>query len=174
VSFSQDNNGNGYYSDSGDVLNVYRLRVVGNYSASTPYVNIYASDANNPALTHQSLGKTSWVSGTPTSGGSAPETIAFYNFTAPVLVDQVALAAGLAEQPPVITKVLSGNGQFILSGSNGFAGDTYYLLSSTNLAAPAGNWTTVATNTFDGTGSFSLTNTVSPNAPQQFYRLRLQ
>jgi hypothetical protein len=173
VSFSQDNNKNGYYNDPGDVLNVYRLRIVGNYAASTPYVNIYTSDANNPALTHQSLGLTDWVNGTPLSGLSAPETIAFYNYTNTVIVDQVAFASGLAEQPPVITGgALLNGGQFVLSGSNGFAGDNYYLLSSTNLAL--GHWTLETTNTFDANGAFSATNRVTPGAPQKFYRLQLQ
>jgi hypothetical protein len=172
VAFSVDNNGNGNYTDPGDTLNVYRLRVVGNYAAATPYVNIYTSDANSMSLNHQSLRHVYWVSGAPVSGQSSPETIAFYNYTAPVLVDQVALATGLAEQPPVITKVLFGNGQLTLTGTNGFAGDTYYLLSSTNLAS--GSWTTVATNTFTTTGPFTATNAAPASGSQMFYRLQLQ
>ena len=152
--------------------NVYRMRIVGNYAASTPYLNIYTSDANNPALTHQSLGRTYWVNGTPVSGLSSPETVVFYNYTNTVIVDQVALGAGLGEQPPIISSVSSGGGKFILSGTNGFPGDTYYLLSSTNLAL--GSWTSEATNTFDGNGAFSVTNTMPPGTPQKFYRLQLQ
>ena len=152
--------------------NVYRVRIVGNYSASTPYVNIYTSDANNPALTHQVLGLTDWVNGTPASGLSAPETIALYNYTNTVIVDQIALAAGLAEQPPVVTNVLFNNGQFVLSGTNGFEGDNYYLQSSTNVAS--GNWTTEAANAFGADGAFSVTNVVGTGASQKFYRLELQ
>lgn len=174
VSFSVDINGNKNYTDPGDTLNVYRLRIVGNYAASTPCVNIYASDANNQVLTHQSLGHTYWVNGTPVSGLSTPETVAFYNYTNAVMVDQIALVAGLAGQPPVITKALPGNGQFILSGTNGFAGDTYIVLSSTNPALPASNWTSEVTNTFNGDGSFSFTNTTTQGTPQKFFRLQLQ
>jgi len=168
-----DNNGNGYYNDPGDILNVYRLRVVGNYAVSTPYVNLYTSDANGPMLTHQSLGKKSWVSGAPTSGQSAPETIALYGYTAPVVLDQVALAPGIAGQPPVITAAASGQGKFIFSGTNGFPGDTFYLLSSTNLASPA-SWTLESSNAFDSNGSFSITNSMPPVTPQKYYRLKLQ
>jgi hypothetical protein len=171
VAFSVDNNGNGNYTDAGDTLNVYRVRVVGNYAAATPYVNIYTSDANSTTLNHQSLKRVYWVSGAPVSGQSAPETIALYNYTAPVLVDQVALATGLAEQPPVITSALFGNGQLTLSGTNGFAGETYYLQSSTNLTS--GNWLTVATNTFNGTGPFTATNAIPAGGPQAFYRLQV-
>jgi len=172
VAFSVDNNGNGNYTDPSDILNVYRLRIIGNYAAGTPYVNLYTSDANSPMLTHQSLGKTFWVSGAPTSVQSAPETIAFYNYTAPVILDQVAVASGLAEQPPVISGVSSGGGNLVFSGTNGFPGDTYYLLSSTNLAS--GHWTLEATTTFDANGVFSVTNIVTKEAPQKFYRLQLQ
>jgi len=157
--------------------NVYRIRIVGNYAAATPYVNIYTSDANNPALTHQALGLSYWIGsgsgGTPISGQSSPETIAFYNYNNTVIVDQVALATGLGEQPPVITNsVYLNNGQFALSGTNGFAGDNYYLLSSTNLTS--GNWTLETTNIFDANGAFSITNVVTPGAPQEFYRLQVQ
>jgi len=173
LAFSVDNNGNGNYTDAGDTLNVYRLRIVGNYAAATPYVNIYTSDANSPFLDHQSLNRAYWVSGAPVSGQSAPETIALYNYTAPVLVDQVALATGLAEQSPIITKAVFGSGELALAGTNGFAGDTYYLMSSTNLAS--GNWMIVATNTFAGTGSFTATNAApAAAAPQMFYRLQVQ
>jgi hypothetical protein len=168
-----DNNGNGYYNDPSDILNVYHLRIVGNYDASTPYVNLYTSDANSPMLTHQSLGRKSWVSGAPASGQSAPETIALYSYTAPVVLDQIAFAAGLAGQPPVITNVASGQGQFVLYGKNGFPGDTYYLLSSTNLASP-GSWMLESSNTFDSNGSFSITNSMLPGTPQKYYRLKLQ
>jgi hypothetical protein len=152
--------------------NVYGIRIVGNYAVSTPYVNIYTSDANSPVLSHRSLDLTDWVNGTPVSGQSSPETIAFYNYTAPVILDQIAFASGLAGQPPVITNALLNSGQFVLSGTNGFAGDNYYLFSSTNLAS--GQWTLEATNTIDANGAFSITNSVAPEARQEFYRLQLQ
>jgi hypothetical protein len=173
VAFSVDNNGNGYYNDPGDLLNVYRLRIVGNYAASTPFVNLYTSDANSPRLTHQSPGKKSWVSGAPASGQSAPETIALYGYTAPLVLDQVVFAAGLAGEPPVITAVASGQGKFIFSGTNGLPGDTFYLLSSTNLASP-GSWTLESSNTFDSNGSFSITNSLLAGTQQKYYRLQLQ
>jgi Concanavalin A-like lectin/glucanases superfamily len=174
VGFSVDNNGNGYYSDPGDILNVYRLRIVGNYAAATPYVNIYASDANSMTLNRQSLRRALWASGAPFSGRSAPCTVAFYNYTAPVVVDQISLVAGLADQPPVINRVWFDGSHFVFSGTNGLPGGVYYLLSSTNPALPLSSWTRAATNTFDGTGSFSITNTAPRSTPQAYYRLQLQ
>jgi len=173
IAFSVDSNGNGNYTDPGDTLNVYRVRVVGNYAAATPFVNIYTSDANSMVLDHQSLNQKYWVSGTPVSNQSAPETIAFYNYTAPVLVDQVALATGLGEQAPVITNTVVGGGKVILAGTNGFAGDNCYVLSTTNLTTPASNWTYEATNIFTGT-AFTFTNTLTPGLAQKFYMLKIQ
>jgi hypothetical protein len=173
VAFSVDSNGNGYYTDPGDTLNVYRLRIVGNYSAATPYVNIYTSDANGMAFNHQSLGHANWVSGAPTSGQSVPGTIAFYNYTAPVVLDQIAFYTGLADQPPVITSSSAAAGQFIFTGTNGIAGAACYILSSTNAALPLSNWSCESTNTFPGS-AFSFTNPISPAQPQKFYLLKIQ
>jgi hypothetical protein len=173
VAFSVDNTGDGTYTDPGDVLNVYRLRIVGNYAASTPYVNIYTSDANSLNLDHQALGQMHWVGSSPVSGQSSPETAFFYNYTAPVLLGQIAFAPGLGEQPPILNLAL-GNGLVELSCTNGFPGDVCYLLTSTNLAAAPGSWTFAATNTFDQTGSFSISNSLPSNSPQMFYRLELQ
>jgi hypothetical protein len=170
VAFSADNNGNGYYNDAGDVLNVYRLRIVGNYAAATPYVNIYTSDVNGTTLTHQSLGRTYWVNGAPVGGMSSPETVAIYNYTAPVVVDQLAVAGGMGEQAPVITNSAFGSGKVVLTGTNGFAGDACYVLGTTNLA---GGWTYEATNTFTGS-AFAFTNTLAPGLTQKFYRLQVQ
>jgi hypothetical protein len=174
VSFSVDNNGNNNYTDPSDTLNVYHLRIVGNYSTSTPYLNIYTSGANSRTLNHQSSEHAYWVNGAPVSGQSSPETIVFYNYTAPVILDQVAFASGLAEQRPVIMgSALSNDGRFIFSGTNGFAGDNYYLLTSTNLAEDS--WTLESSNnTFDANGAFSVTSTVTAGEPQKFYRVQLQ
>ena len=76
--------------------------------------------------------------------------------------------------PPVIG-TLNATGQNLnFSGSGGIAYWTYYVLATTNLAA--GQWTPVATNQFDASGHFNmtLTNAISPNSPQIFYRLQLQ
>src|SRR5207237_951318 len=41
----------------------------------------------------------------------------------------------------------------ILSGTNGTPLHTYYVLSSTNVALPATNWTSIASNAFDSSGN---------------------
>lgn len=144
------------------------------YTRMQPNIRYTISIEDAQDVVTFSVGRAYWVNGAAVSGRSAPGTIAFYNYTAPVVLDQVALASGLAEQPPVIHNVVARNGQFIFSGTNGFAGDTYYVLSSTNLALPVSRWTRAATNTFGRTGSFSATNGLPVNTPQLFYRLQLQ
>lgn len=170
LAFSVDNNGNGYYNDPGDLLNVYHLRIVGNYSATTPYVDVYTSDANSLELSHQSLGHTSWVGAAPTSGISNPGTIAFYSYAAPVILDQVDVVGGA---PPVISSASASGNSLILSGTNSVTSGTYYLMSSTNLALPQSSWTCEATNQFFG-NSFSFTNPISPGSPEKFYLLQVK
>lgn len=76
-------------------------------------------------------------------------------------------------QPVIAGFFLSGT-NLIFIGSNGLANQNFYLLASTNLAQPASQWPAIATNSFDSSGGFILTNTVNPGAPQQFYLLKLQ
>ena len=176
IAFSVDSNGNGNYTDSGDTLNVYRVRIVGNYNATTPYVNIYTSDANSLVLDHSALNQKYWVSGTPVSGQSAPETIAIYNYTAPVLVKN---SGGPGDG---IGRTGAGDHEHAGQWREGdFDGNEWfcrrrvlYVLSTTNLSTPAaGNWTYEATNTFTGS-AFAFTNTLVPGLTQKFYQLKIQ
>lgn len=66
------------------------------------------------------------------------------------------------------------NGSSVMfNGSNGASGVTYYLVASTNAAAPLSQWTVISTNTFDSNGVFNATNPVNPGAPWNFYRLKI-
>jgi uncharacterized repeat protein (TIGR03806 family) len=61
----------------------------------------------------------------------------------------------------------------IFNGSNGLPGGNYYVLSSSNVALPLGQWTRIATNPFDLNGAFNFTNGIGTNA-SLFYLLQLQ
>jgi hypothetical protein len=74
---------------------------------------------------------------------------------------------------PVIQKISLSGGNLVVSGTNGTANGTCYLLSSTNLAIPFVDWTRVSTNAFDSNGHFNITNSVG-GAPKSFYILELQ
>jgi hypothetical protein len=70
--------------------------------------------------------------------------------------------------PPQMGPIQVSGTTNIISGTNGLAGGTYYVLTSTNVALPLARWTSFATNTFAPDGSFSFTNTAA-TGPQQFY-----
>jgi autotransporter-associated beta strand protein len=74
---------------------------------------------------------------------------------------------------PAIADVQIVGGSLLISGSGGFSNWPFYVLASTNLSG-AGQWTPVATNQFDFSGNFLVTNAINPAAPQIFYRLQLQ
>lgn len=74
--------------------------------------------------------------------------------------------------PPGITNFSLVGGNVVISGTNGQAGGTYYLLMTTNLTYPRAQWRTVATNILGGNNyTFTGTNAVTANAGQQFYML---
>ncbi len=74
--------------------------------------------------------------------------------------------------PPLLSGVNLAGGKLVIKGSGGVSSWPFLLLTSTNLAA--GRWTTIATNQFDTSGNFVLTNTAGLNSPQTFYQLQLQ
>jgi autotransporter-associated beta strand protein len=68
------------------------------------------------------------------------------------------------------------NGNVVINGTNGQSGGTYYLLASTNLSSPVGQWTPVATNVVSTNGpsgafTFTGTNAAGSNAGNKFYIL---
>ena len=61
----------------------------------------------------------------------------------------------------------AGEGKLVLSGTGGVAGNSYAVVSATNLNPPV-VWTPVVTNKFTASGNFSYTNTVNPSMPSLF------
>ena len=76
------------------------------------------------------------------------------------------------QTPPVIASVSASGGNLLMSGI-GPTNDTYYVLSSTNVALPLTNWTRTATNQFSAAGTYSFTNAITPGVAWKFYRLQL-
>jgi hypothetical protein len=80
----------------------------------------------------------------------------------------------VASQPqPVINSTVASGGNLIFSGTNGTTGNTYYVLTSTDVATSLSSWTPVLTNTFGPGGAFSVTNAINPATPKRFYVLKL-
>ena len=69
----------------------------------------------------------------------------------------------------VIGSTSISGGKFIFSGTGGVDNGTYYVLSTTNLLS---GWTPIATNSYDGSGNFSVTNPFSASSPQRFYIIK--
>ncbi len=86
-----------------------------------------------------------------------------------------ALLAGAPVLQPSITNVSITGTSLLLSGANGASGQTYYVLSSTNLSLPLNQWTPVATNILSASGSFTIVvpNIVSPSNPQRYCVLQM-
>jgi hypothetical protein len=69
---------------------------------------------------------------------------------------------------PVIGSTKVSGGKLIFSGTGGTASGTYYVLTTTNLTQP---WIIMATNSYDASGDFDITNSIPTGVPQQFYRI---
>ncbi len=74
---------------------------------------------------------------------------------------------------PGISAIHFSPSALLLSGTNGVPLWNYYLLTSTNLALPLSNWSSIATGLFDGSGSFQITNPLDPNSSQNFFLLQV-
>lgn len=88
-------------------------------------------------------------------------------------VNGTLTVASTVVNPPVFLPLVAANGGLIFSGTNGTAGGSYYVLSSTNLTLARTNWTVIATNTFGAGGVFSFTNAISPAGASEFFILQL-
>lgn len=75
--------------------------------------------------------------------------------------------------PPTISTASISANNFILNGTGGFPGATYYILSTTNLTSPRTLWSPITTNTFDPSGNFSSSQNLSSDSPQRFFNLQL-
>ena len=81
------------------------------------------------------------------------------------------IALVVKPQPAIVAASLAG-GSFLMSGTNGFANATFYLLGSSNVMLPLSQWTPLATNVFSTNGSFGVTNTINSGASQQFFMIQ--
>ncbi len=74
--------------------------------------------------------------------------------------------------PPLFQSSVQSGPDLILAGTNGIAGASYYLLSSTNPCLAMTNWTRVLTNLYGPGGSFSNSIPVDPLENARFYRVQ--
>ncbi len=85
----------------------------------------------------------------------------------------ISVVTATPPAPPVFGSMTLLNDSLVFTGSSGVAGANFYLLGSSNLAAPLNQWEHLLTNQFDANGNFNFTNPVNPMWPQGFYLLEL-
>lgn len=85
----------------------------------------------------------------------------------------ISVAGTAVANPPTITSFSVTGTNFVFSGTGGTQGNNYVVLTSTNVAQPIANWTSIATNQFQAGGTFSVTNAITPGAPASFYELQV-
>jgi hypothetical protein len=101
---------------------------------------------------------------------------AFQDYFGYLLLDEVSVIALQPAAPPSIAGISLSGTNLTINGRNGISGTTCYLLMSTNVTLPLDQWSPVATNVLNASGSFTITatNAVNLNVPQCFYILQMQ
>ncbi len=70
----------------------------------------------------------------------------------------------------VISSTTVSGTNLVFSGSGGTANSPYNVLTTTNLQSNV--WIPIATNAFDSSGNFSVTNPIAHGVPQEFYLIK--
>lgn len=91
-------------------------------------------------------------------------------------LDDVSVVPLPPPAQPGITGISLSDGNLVLNGTNGVSGQTYFVLTTTNLALPRNQWLPISTNVLNTSGNFTftVTNAVTPGIPQSFYLLQTQ
>lgn len=79
-------------------------------------------------------------------------------------------------RPPTVVGISLDETNIVLTGTNGLAGRTYFVFTSTDASAPLNQWTPISTNVLGANGSFSITatNAVGPADTARFFILQAQ
>jgi len=99
---------------------------------------------------------------------------------AELIIDEYRLGESYADVTPYVgapepaplafTNAAVSGANVVLLGTGGTAGGTYELLANADFDSTSTNWPAVATNAFDGAGSFSITQSLMSGV--KFFRLR--
>jgi autotransporter-associated beta strand protein len=79
----------------------------------------------------------------------------------------------IANPSPLFSAAMLSGGNFVASGSGGYAGGGYSVIVSANLTNPAIAWALLKTGAFDNAGHFAITDLISPGTNQLFFRVRV-
>ncbi len=79
----------------------------------------------------------------------------------------------IGQMRPHINTFAAHAGSVMARGSGGTPVGFYRILTSANPWLPLAKWTPLATNVFDGAGSFAFTNLINTNLARQFFAMQL-
>jgi autotransporter-associated beta strand protein len=68
--------------------------------------------------------------------------------------------------------IFAAGGNIVVNVTGGTPGGNYYILTSTNVAAPIGQWLPVATNVFNAGGQSVFTNLIEPGTLNRYFRIQ--
>lgn len=84
-------------------------------------------------------------------------------------ISVLSLSAPPPPARPIVNAAYASGGSVIFSGTNGTPGQTYYVLTTTNLALPISQWSVALTNTFAPGGAYSVTNALNRAVPGTYF-----
>jgi hypothetical protein len=100
----------------------------------------------------------------------AIDEVAIYGYALNATQVQAHYQAGLAALR--FTNASLQGSDFVLSGAGGLSNGLCTLMASTNLVLTLTNWASITTNSCDGAGRISFTNSIKASVPNQFYALQ--
>jgi rhamnogalacturonan endolyase len=170
------------YPNTGPSLPAAPSNLIAKFKTSSQIYLAWADNSMNEInfLIERSLDSLSYtLVGAVTSGvtnfidNSVPTAPLYYRVRSDNATGTSAYSNIAVPVPPTIsTASISGN-NFLLTGTGGLPGATYYLLSTTNLTSPLPLWSRISTNTFDPSGNFSFTQSVTASSAGMDFTLQL-
>lgn len=140
-----------YVYQGGDLVMLFSH--TGSDSANTAFLDALSTTTPGYGTDFRALSANSFNA---SSGTAASVTIAQIVFT----------------YSPSETIFLDGT-NVIIVGTNGPPSGTYHIMACTNIALSDAQWTPVATNQFDSSGSFRYTNAINTDLPERLFRITL-
>jgi hypothetical protein len=135
--------------------------------------NVKISTTNGgPYTTVTNVATTSFINTGLTNGTTYYYVVSAVGVVEGANSSQVS-ATPLSASPPAIGKITISGLNLIINGTNGTAATPFYVLWSTNVALPLGDWTIISSNQFGSGGGFSITNAFNPSLYQSFYRIEV-
>ena len=138
-----------YVYHGGDLVMLFSH--TGSDSASSAFLDAVTSSTPGYGTDFRAFSATSFDA---TAGSQASVTIA-----------QIVFAYSIGES------ILRNGTNMVIVGTGGSPGGTNRIMASTNIALPISQWSPVATNLFDGSGSFRYTNAIKADLPARYFRI---